>query len=116
MELNAQLIDGIEVIALQGRFDVNVASTVRKRIDDITSKKPALLVVNLEEVNFLDSTGLATLVQGQKQAQALNGKMNLCGLRQSVRIIFELTRLDSFFEIFSTEEEAVTALVEMKLS
>jgi len=65
--------------------------------------------VNLEGVDFVDSTGLATLVQGVKNCRQLNGDLRLCSVQQSVRMVFELTRLDKFFEIYLQEEEAVKA-------
>lgn len=109
MKLEQRTIDGIEVLTLQGRFDVNVAPKVRGIIEEVTEKTPAFVVVNLQDVDFLDSTGLAILVQGKKRAISRNGMVILCSLRQPVRIIFELTRLDTFFDIYPTEGEAIAA-------
>ena len=67
------------------------------------------VVVNLAGVNFIDSTGLATLVQGMKHCRQEKGDLRLCGLQQPVRIIFELTRLDKAFEILTDEESAVNS-------
>ena len=59
--------------------------------------------------SHLNSTGLSTLVQGTKQSRMQDGDLYICGLQQPVRIIFELTRLDKFFEIFPAEEDAIAA-------
>ncbi len=67
--------------------------------------------MNLAGVQFVDSTALATLVQGMKRCRQLKGDLRLCGLQQPVRMIFELTRLDKAFEIFSGEDEAIQAFV-----
>jgi anti-sigma B factor antagonist len=64
------------------------------------------LIVNLEGVNFIDSTALSTLVRGLKLCREQNGDLHVCSLLQPVQVIFELTRLDKAFDIFPNEEEA----------
>jgi anti-sigma B factor antagonist len=66
--------------------------------------------VDLEGVTFIDSTALATLVQGLNRCRKLNGDLHLCGLRQQVYMIFELTRLDKAFNIFVDENHAIQAI------
>jgi|SRR5690554_3419157 anti-sigma B factor antagonist len=97
----------IQILRLSGNFDVTSHMPAREWLETAASKPPAFVVVNLSGVTFLDSTALSTLVLGKKRAQALNGDVRLCEIQQQVRIIFELTRLDSVFEIFLSEEEAI---------
>ncbi|MFT7586943.1 MAG: anti-sigma B factor antagonist, partial [Cellvibrionaceae bacterium] len=75
----------------------------------ITNRRPPNVIVNLENVVFVDSTALATLVQAMKRCRQLDGDLRLSNLKQPVRMIFELTRLDRAFEIFNLEEEAAGA-------
>lgn len=109
MQITERMVNDIQILELAGRFDTTTANSVLQRIDTMTTKPPARVVVNMENVNFVDSTGLSTLVQGTKQSRMQKGDLYLCGLQQSVRIIFELTRLDKYFDIFSAEEDAVSA-------
>lgn len=109
MDLRSYSNDNVQILALSGRFDVTTASTIRDWIEEAVTKEPPFLVVNLEEVEFMDSTGLSTLVHGMKRSREKNGDLHLCNLQQPVRIIFELTRLAQWFEIFIAEEEAVAA-------
>lgn len=106
MELNLYLKNDVKVLALSGRFDIQNALPVREWLDDATASKPARIVVNLEEVQFLDSTGLSTLVDGMKRSRSQDGDLHLCGLQQPVRMIFELTRLDKVFQIYLDEDAA----------
>jgi anti-sigma B factor antagonist len=99
----------VHILELSGSFDAQHASQARQWLDQALSNKPPNVVVDLREVSFLDSTGLATLVQGMKRSRMENGDLRLCGLQQPVRMIFELTRLDRVFEIFPSQEEAVLA-------
>ena len=109
MEITERRVNDVQILELSGRFDISTADSVLQRINAMTEKPPARIVVNMTNVKFVDSTGLSTLVQGTKQSQMQEGDLYLCGLQQPVRIIFELTRLDKYFEIFPTEENAISA-------
>jgi anti-sigma B factor antagonist len=111
MKLEPRLHEHIKILTLSGRFDARTAPIVQKQLQAATAESPAQVVVNLEKVEFVDSTGLSTLVQAMKHARQLNGDVRLCGMQQPVRIIFELTRLDKVFDIFPTEEDAVLTFV-----
>jgi anti-sigma B factor antagonist len=110
MYFRSQIVDNVQIVELAGSFDAYHAPEVRQWINQALERDPVNLVVNLREVSFLDSTGLSTLVQFMKRMRMTNGDLCLCELQQPVRMIFELTRLDSVFEIFSSEEEALFAL------
>lgn len=109
MELKLRSANNVKILELEGRFDTYTAGAVREWINEATAEEPANLVVNLQGVDFVDSTALATLVQGVKNSRQHHGDLRLCGVQQSVRMVFELTRLDRFFEIFPQEIEAVNA-------
>ncbi len=111
MKLNSRTAaqGDIKILELAGRFDAYEVPPVKESLQKGAQKKPAQVVINLGQVNFVDSSALATLVQGMKHCRENNGDLHLCHLQQPVRIIFELTRLDKAFAIFATEEEAVAA-------
>ena len=62
------------------------------------------LLVNLEKVELLDSSGLMSLVSALKLAQNLGKRLGLCCVSPSIKIIFEMTQLDRVFEIFESHE------------
>ncbi|MDT8306218.1 MAG: STAS domain-containing protein [Anaerolineae bacterium] len=109
MELIDRRENDVRILQLSGRFDTYTADSVRRWIESNTDAPPAQIVVNLQDVSFVDSTGLATLVQGMKRSRQHGGDLLLCHLQQPVRLIFELTRLDRAFEVLPTEEDAVAA-------
>ena len=98
--------NGIKHLYLHGRFDAHVTPEIRQWLEAEASKPPAQILVNLKEVNFIDSTALAALVQGMKRCRQQDGDLVLCNLQQPVWIIFELTRLDKAFAIFEDESGA----------
>ena len=107
MELKSRSEGQVRILELSGRFDSYTAPQVRQWVEEAADREPAQLVLNLSGVHFVDSTALATLVQGMKRCRQLKGDLRLCCLQQPVRMIFELTRLDKAFEIFASEEAAV---------
>jgi len=109
METNSRVIDSVYVVELEGRLDAHQAMHVDNLLSE-TVRATNRTVVNLNKVHFIDSTGLSVLIKGAKHHQHKNGEMVLCELQQTVRIIFELTRLDKMFAIYPTETDAIQAL------
>jgi anti-sigma B factor antagonist len=109
MDLYTRSRDNVLILELAGRFDTYTAPPVRQWLEEAATQEPTNVIVNLRGVSFLDSTGLATLVQGMKRCRQTSGDLLLCNLQQPVRLIFELTRLDKAFEIYPGEEEAIRA-------
>jgi anti-sigma B factor antagonist len=106
MNFKSHSANGIAFLQLVGRFDANETTRVTEWFDKITAQTPARIVVNLTEVNFVDSSALALLVKNMKRCRNNSGDLVLCGLQQPVRVIFELTRLDKAFTITADEDQA----------
>ncbi len=109
MQLQMSQINTITILTLTGRFDAYSAPSVETQLKHVSEQAPSYAIVDLSGVNFVDSTALATLVQGMKRCRQANGDVYICGVQQPVRIIFELTRFDSVFRMFSTQAAAVEA-------
>jgi anti-sigma B factor antagonist len=109
IQLNTYTVNNVKVLNLVGRFDSLSVGPVQTWVETAVEDEPANLVVDLQDVTFVDSTGLATLVTGMKRSREKGGDLRICGLQQPLRLIFELTRLDKAFEIFNNEDEAVQA-------
>jgi anti-sigma B factor antagonist len=103
--------DNIIILRLSGSFDKTGATLVRQAIFQAAAQHPAEIIVNLREVNCIDSYGLSALVMGLQHAQ--ENRVNLClsDLQAPVRLIFELTRFDNAFDIFVSEEDARLAVL-----
>lgn len=99
----------VKILRLSGRFDNYVTHSVNEWLDKNTAEKNSQIIVNLAQVHFIDSTALATLVQGLNKCHKYQGDLFLCSLQQQVYMIFELTRLDKAFNIFLDEEHALSA-------
>ncbi len=111
------MVETISKLELEGRFDAFEAQGAKEwlknEVEKLSSKgKPANILINMSEVNFIDSAGLAALVVGMRRASEHDGVLHLFGLQKAVQIIFELSWLDKAFPIYDTETEAVEAFAQ----
>ena len=95
------------VVPLKGEIDLHVAPTVTAAFNDVIDRKPERLVVDLTDVSYIDSAGLATLIQAMQKVEGYGGKFMLSGLQETVRSIFEISRLDQVFQIFPDADAAL---------
>lgn len=99
--------DQATIIAISGDVDLYSSPEVRKVIIGLTNKKAPLIIVDLRAVNYMDSSGIATLVEGLQQMSKYQGELRLFGLGAAVREVFELSRLDKVFQIYESEDAAL---------
>ncbi|MCK6484047.1 MAG: STAS domain-containing protein [Phycisphaerae bacterium] len=93
------------VAELMGEIDMRCAPELREAMSRIVAERPKVLALNMGGVNYIDSTGLGTLVYVLRQVGGYRGRMALFGLSPTVRGAFEITKLLSVFEIRETLEE-----------
>lgn len=97
------------IVDVDGQITFESTPVLRERLLAVLKEKSAVLV-NLGRVAYMDSSGIATLVEGLKAAQSQKTSFGLFGLTKSTRSVLELVRLDKVFNIFETEDEAVRRL------
>jgi anti-sigma B factor antagonist len=99
--------DRSKVLPLKGEIDLHVSPSVTAAFDEIIERKPKRLVADLSDVTYIDSAGLAALIQAMQKVEAYGGKFMLAGLQETVRSIFEISRLDQVFQIFPDADAAL---------
>ncbi|MGA7275533.1 MAG: STAS domain-containing protein [Candidatus Udaeobacter sp.] len=99
--------DRSNVLPLKGEIDLHVSPSVTASLDSMIEKKPERLVVDLSDVTYIDSAGLAALIGAMQKVEGYGGKFLLAGLQETVRSIFEISRLDQVFQIFPDAEAAL---------
>jgi anti-sigma B factor antagonist len=104
------LPDSPNVLPLEGEIDLHVSPRVAAALAAIIEQKPERLVVDLSAVTYIDSSGLAVLIEGMQNVEAYGGKFLLAGLQEKVQPIFEMARLDQVFMIFPHVDAALSAL------
>lgn len=83
----------------------NVDEFLSELTEVIKSDSTTALLVNMQDVEFMDSAGLMALIKGFRLAQSLNKSFSICSVAPSVKIVFELTQLDNVFEILDNGQE-----------
>jgi anti-sigma B factor antagonist len=91
------------------RIDASVATDFKGKIIDLINAGNRKIVLNLDGVDFVDSSGLGAIVSSLK-AIGNDGDLVICGISETVMALFRLTRMNRVFQIFSTEDEALKAL------
>jgi anti-sigma B factor antagonist len=109
LEYKLDEADHMPVIRLAGRFDAEAAAFVKSQIHNLATDLQPNLMIDLHNVHFIDSLGLAALVSGLKICRKQGGALKLVGLQANVRQLFELTRLDHAFEIYPSLENALAS-------
>jgi anti-sigma B factor antagonist len=101
-----------QLILLQPQqcLDVDGGKALETQLAGLMPQRQALWAIDLAKVDFMDSAGLVSLVTGLKAAKQSGCRLVLCNVQPSVRLVLELTRLDSIFEIFDSYDEVLTTI------
>ena len=94
---------------LEGEIDLHVSPEVAESLRTMIEKKPRRVVVDLAKVTYLDSSGLAVLIEGMQNVQEYGGNFALANVQESVQHIFDLARLDQVFQIFPDVDSALSS-------
>ena len=102
--------DGLSIIALAGEIDLACSPELREILDVHAKARRSALILDFAKVSYVDSSGLATLVEYVRKVQDFGGKLALATVNTRVRTILDLVRLSEIFPIFPTVAEAKVAL------
>jgi anti-sigma B factor antagonist len=102
--------EGCVIYDISGDIDLANSPTMRKvLLGEIKEKHTRKVLLNLQSVRYIDSSGIASLVEGLKASRDSGSRLILFGLSPSVREVLELSRLQKIFEIYESEEQALAA-------
>ena len=110
LELEILKKDGTSILKITGDVDLYSSPQVRKQVLSLISKKNKNLLVDLADVNYMDSSGVATLVEALQLTKKSGGKLKLFSLGTTVKDVFELSRLDKVFDICDNEQQALEGI------
>lgn len=94
------------VVDVKGEVDVYTAPKLREKIVDLVNQGSHKIIVNLEDVEFLDSTGLGVLVGGLKRVKSHDGTLALVCTKPKILKVFSITGLSKVFPMYDTVQEA----------
>jgi anti-sigma B factor antagonist len=111
MPVNIENKNGLTVCHIEGEIDINTSPGIKKSLDKLLQSKTPKIIVNLSKVTYVDSSGLATLVEILKNMRSYGGRLRLTNLSPKVKSLFEITKLEKLFEIMTDEQEAISNFV-----
>lgn len=109
LEIEEHQVEGVTVLALTGRITVGEVTPVREKITQLLTTGHIQIVLDLENVDYIDSTGLGNLVISFTQVKKAGGALKLLHLNKRNVELLALTRLHTIFEVFGEETEAVNS-------
>ena len=98
--------NGVHLIALSGEIDLQHSPKMRQLLQAKASQQVPVLLLDFTEVKYIDSSGLATLVEYYQKSRTYSGKIAMAGLSNRVRSVFDLVRLSEIFLIYPSVAEA----------
>lgn len=95
----------IKIVQPSGILDSTQAPKFRQEISDYIQNNAKIIIIDFQDVTFMDSSGLGALVMSFKTIRAAGSQLFLCSINDQIRMLFELTSMDRVFEIFPNREE-----------
>jgi anti-sigma B factor antagonist len=110
MQITERIEQDIPIVSISGDVDLESSPKLREYLKPKTAKKTPALVLDFTGVNYIDSSGLATLIEYYQSVQAFKGKLALACLSPRVKNVFEIVRLEQIFSLHPDIPSALAAL------
>lgn len=107
MKMTTDREGDIFVCRLEGEIDFNNSPELRKSFIKLIEDQARKVILDLEKVTYIDSSGLATLVEMLQKLKNSSGRLKLANLQEKVKSVFEITKLEKIFEIYPQIQQAI---------
>lgn len=95
----------VQLVQPSGIFNGPEAKQLRRHIDDLVNTGVDIVLIDLQNVTFMDSSGLGALIAAQRIVRAANCKLFICSVNDQVKMLFEMNKMNRLFEIFADRED-----------
>jgi anti-sigma B factor antagonist len=109
MDIEEKKLDNVNVLSLSGRLDAYSATEVEKKLDSLLDAGQPRLVIDLEKLEYISSSGLRVFLAALKKAKKLEGDIKLAGMKPFIKEVFDIAGFSQLFNIFDTREAAVSS-------
>jgi anti-anti-sigma factor len=100
----------VKVVQPSGILDGTKAGQFRQEISNLVESNVDIILIDFQDVTFMDSSGLGALVLALKTVRAAGSKLFVCSVNEQIKMLFELTSMDRVFEMFPTREDFDSAV------
>lgn len=107
MDITKKTNGDIVILEIVGEIDLYNAPEIKDIISKLIEERSYNVIIDLEKVSYIDSSGIGALISSLSNLKKYHGGLKIINVYASVRKVFELTKLTSFFEIYDSEKEAI---------
>jgi len=108
MNITKEKINDFCILKIEGRIDTTNFTNFEADINQLFNSGEKNIVFNCSDLNYISSSGLRVFLITQKKSISLNGKLHLCCLQPTIKEIFDISGFSTIFQIFDTQEEALS--------
>lgn len=109
MEISKREVGNVVIFDITGEIDLYNAPEIKEKIKEEMNNGKVYILINLDKVSYIDSSGIGVLISSLSNLKKVGGALKLMNVFASVRKVFELTKLTSFFDIYDSEADALAA-------
>ncbi|MBF0318258.1 MAG: STAS domain-containing protein [Nitrospirae bacterium] len=109
MKIDTTVHSGYTAISIAGEIDMYSSPALRDTLLTMAKKKEAIVIINLKDVKYIDSSGIATFVEALKKMLSYGGKLKMAQVPDRVMEIFNFSKLDKVFDIYGSIEDAANS-------
>ncbi len=107
MEIRIKEHEGTKILAPSGDIDMDTSPELRKQLLLLIRQRAPVIMVDLENVTYIDSSGIATFVEGLKDMMSYGGRLKFFGIPIRVKEVFTFSKLDKVFDMYGSMEDAL---------
>jgi anti-sigma B factor antagonist len=109
MEIIENKVGEVNVLGPCGRLDTNAAVEFEQKLNGLTDAEPVWLVVNMDKLEYISSSGLRALLAALKKSRQKQGDIRLACLQPFVKEVFDIAGFSQLFKMFDKEEDALNS-------
>lgn len=107
MLIKEKKMDGVVILEIEGEIDLNSSPIMRKKFEELIKNNVIKVIVNFQQVNYIDSSGLATIIEMLQRLKKVQGELRLTNMSEKIKNLFEITKIDKLFQMYPNEQEAL---------
>lgn len=101
--------DGVSILDVVGEIDIYTTPQFKEAVSAVIDQNKSAIVINMAEVTYMDSSGFGTLLSATKRLRPVDGGLYLAACNDAIQRMLQITRLNTIFGVYATEDEALAA-------
>ncbi|BDI31380.1 anti-sigma-B factor antagonist [Capsulimonas corticalis] len=116
IETTLRFLQSVPVLDVVGEIDIYTTPQFKEAVNSAIEEGGPAIIINMANVSYMDSSGFGTLLSATKRLRPMNGALYLVACNEAITRMLQITRLNTIFGVYETEDEAVTAAKEQQAS